>query len=132
MQYVALRNINLILQRHPDILAEEMRVFFCKYTDPPYVKREKVDIITKLATPRNIEQVLQEFKEYATEVDVDFVRSAIRAIGVCAIRIAEAADRAVDVLCDLIRTKVNHVVQESMVVMKVRTGLPMMPSHLHP
>jgi vesicle coat complex subunit len=31
--------------------------------------------------------VLAELKEYATEVDVDFVRKAVRAIGRCAIKV---------------------------------------------
>jgi AP-1 complex subunit beta-1 len=42
LQYVALRNINLIVQRAPKILANEVRVFFCKYNDPVYVKIEKL------------------------------------------------------------------------------------------
>ncbi|OMO58604.1 hypothetical protein COLO4_34497 [Corchorus olitorius] len=81
IQYVALRNINLIVQRRPTILAHEIKVFFCKYNDPIYVKMEKLEIMIKLASDRNIDQVLLEFKEYATEVDVDFVRKAVRAIG---------------------------------------------------
>ena len=50
------------------------QVFFCKYNDPIYVKLEKLDIMIALASERNIDQVLLELKEYATEVDVDFVR----------------------------------------------------------
>lgn len=42
IQYVALRNINLIVQKRPDILKQEMKVFFVKYNDPIYVKMEKV------------------------------------------------------------------------------------------
>jgi hypothetical protein len=50
------------------------QVFFCKYNDPIYVKMEKLEIMIKLANEKNIDQVLLEFKEYAQEVDVDFVR----------------------------------------------------------
>jgi AP-1 complex subunit beta-1 len=50
------------------------QVFFCKYNDPIYVKMEKLEIMIKLAGEKNIDQVLLEFKEYAQEVDVDFVR----------------------------------------------------------
>lgn len=57
---------------------------------------------------------------YASEVDVDFVRKAIRAIGQCAIKIEEAAERCINVLLDLIATRVSYVVQESIVVIKVR------------
>lgn len=37
-------------------------------------------------------QVLAELKEYATEVDVDFVRKAVRAIGRCAIKVEVTRD----------------------------------------
>ncbi|KAJ3342143.1 beta-adaptin [Kappamyces sp. JEL0680] len=69
IQYVALRNINLILQKRPDILKEETRVFFTKYNDPPYVKLEKLNIIVKLASESNIDQVLSELKEYGPGTD---------------------------------------------------------------
>ena len=55
------------------------QVFFCKYNDPIYVKMEKLEIMIQLASDKNIDQVLLEFKEYATEVDVDFVRKVCRA-----------------------------------------------------
>lgn len=95
-------------------------MFFCKYNDPIYVKVEKLEIMIKLASERNIDQVLLEFKEYAQEVDVDFVRRAVRAIGRCAVSLEEAAERCVNVLLDLIQSKVNYVVQEAVVVIKVR------------
>ncbi|CAJ0641418.1 7833_t:CDS:10 [Entrophospora sp. SA101] len=118
VQYVALRNINLILQKQPDILQNEIRVFFCKYNDPPYVKLEKLEIIIKLASEKNVDQLLSELKEYASEVDVDFVRKSVRAIGQCAIKIDEASERCINVLLDLINTRVNYVVQEAIVVIK--------------
>ncbi|CAG8647231.1 14184_t:CDS:10 [Funneliformis caledonium] len=118
VQYVALRNINLILQKRSDILQNEMRVFFCKYNDPPYVKLEKLEIMIKLANDKNVDQLLSELKEYASEVDVDFVRKSVRAIGQCAIKIDEASERCVNVLLDLINTKVNYVVQEAIIVIK--------------
>ncbi|XP_011494231.1 PREDICTED: AP-1 complex subunit beta-1 isoform X2 [Ceratosolen solmsi marchali] len=118
VQYVALRNINLIVQKRPDILKHEMKVFFVKYNDPIYVKLEKLDIMIRLASQTNIAQVLSELKEYATEVDVDFVRKAVRAIGRCAIKVEPSAERCVSTLLELIQTKVNYVVQEAIVVIK--------------
>lgn len=35
---------------------------------------EKLEVMIKLANEKNIDQVLLEFKEYAQEVDIDFVR----------------------------------------------------------
>ena len=55
----------------------------------------------------------------ASEVDVEFVRKAVRAIGRCAIKIEKAAERCIQVLLELIQTKVNYVVQEAIIVIKV-------------
>ncbi|XP_013383194.1 AP-1 complex subunit beta-1 isoform X1 [Lingula anatina] len=118
IQYVALRNINLIVQKRSEILKHEMKVFFVKYNDPIYVKLEKLDIMIRLTNHSNIAQVLAELKEYATEVDVDFVRKSVRAIGRCAIKVEQAAEKCVSTLLDLIQTKVNYVVQEAVVVIK--------------
>ncbi|KAB1264760.1 AP-2 complex subunit beta [Camelus dromedarius] len=123
VQYVALRNINLIVQKRPEILKQEIKVFFVKYNDPIYVKLEKLDIMIRLASQANIAQVLAELKEYATEVDVDFVRKAVRAIGrssdfsLCS-SLQQSAERCVSTLLDLIQTKVNYVVQEAIVVIR--------------
>ncbi|KAH8114989.1 Adaptor protein complex beta subunit [Phellopilus nigrolimitatus] len=118
VQWVALRNINLLLQKRSDILSNEMRVFFCKYNDPLYVKVEKLDIMVRLAGDSNVDALLSELKEYASEVDVDFVRKSIRAIGQTAIKIESAAERCVNVLLELISTRVSYVVQEAVVIMK--------------
>ena len=42
---VAIRNINLIIQKRADILKNEMKVFFVKYNNPIYIKLEKLDIM---------------------------------------------------------------------------------------
>lgn len=42
----------------PEILKQEIKVFFVKYNDPIYVKLEKLDIMIRLASQANIAQVL--------------------------------------------------------------------------
>jgi vesicle coat complex subunit len=118
VQYVALRNIDLLLQAKPDILSKELRVFFCKYNDPPYVKLQKLEIMVRIANEKNFDQLLSELKEYALEVDMDFVKRAVKAIGQVAIKIEAASEKCVNALLDLIATKVNYVVQEVIVVIK--------------
>ncbi|KAF2724237.1 Adaptor protein complex beta subunit [Polychaeton citri CBS 116435] len=118
VQYVALKNIDLLLQKQPGILDKEIRVFFCKYNDPPYLKLTKLEIMVRIANQANADQLLNELKEYAMEVDMDFVRRAVKAIGQVAIKIEECAEKAVNVLLELINTKVGYVVQEVIVVIK--------------
>lgn len=119
IRYVALRNINLIIQKYPHILQADIKVFFCKYNDPLYVKMEKLELMMLLVSEQNIQSVLSELKEYASEVDVDFVRKSVRAIGRCAIRLEAASDLCVEGLVQLIdKSQVNYVIQEAIVVIR--------------
>jgi len=61
------------------------------------------------------------------------VRRSIKAIGQAAVKIEAGAERCVNVLLDLISTRVSYVVQEAVVVMKVlpfiRIPLPLANFH---
>ncbi|EIN07396.1 Adaptor protein complex beta subunit [Punctularia strigosozonata HHB-11173 SS5] len=118
IQYVALRNILLIIQRRPTVLRNDVKVFFCKYNDPVYVKMAKLEIMYRLAREDNAKEVLAELQEYASEVDVDFVRKAVRSIGRLAIKVEAAANSCIQALLQLISTKVTYVVQEAVIVIK--------------
>jgi Adaptin N terminal region len=63
VQYVALRNILLIIQRRPIVLKNDVKVFFCKYNDPIYVKLAKLEIMYRLARAENYTEVLAELHE---------------------------------------------------------------------
>ena len=115
IQYVALRNINLIIQGYPEVLQYEIK-YFSANTMIYLGETEKLETMVKLAAEQNIDQVLLEFKEYATEVDVDFVRKSVRRVKI-AISSRNAAGGYVFLL-ELIGTRVNYVVQEAIVVIK--------------
>ena len=118
VQYVALRNIGLILQKVPKLLDADYKVFFCKYNDPLYVKMEKLDRMVQIINEKNVDACLSELREYAQEVDVEFVRKSVRSIGRIAVNLEPAAERCVKLLLQLLATKVNYVVQEGIVVIK--------------
>lgn len=91
----------------------------------------------RLARDDNVNEVLIELKEYnislqfyphiitddytyryASEVDIDFVRKAVRSIGRLAIKVEGAADRCIETLLSLIDNKITYVVQEAIIVIK--------------
>ena len=65
MQYVALRNISFILQKAPSIFDSNIKVFFCKFNDPLYLKLEKIEILVKVVDDKNAESVLTELQDYS-------------------------------------------------------------------
>ncbi|GMF03161.1 unnamed protein product [[Candida] boidinii] len=81
VQYVALRNIRIILEKYAQILSRELRVFFIKYNDPLYLKLEKIEIMVRLANESNALLLLAELREYAMEIDMEVVKRSIQAIG---------------------------------------------------
>lgn len=64
----------MLLQKRPDLLSNEMRVFFCKYNDPLYVKVEKLDIMVRLASESNVDALLSELKEWVTRAPFAYAR----------------------------------------------------------
>jgi vesicle coat complex subunit len=71
-----------------------------------------------LANQDNIIQILHELKEYTNEVDVEFVRKSIRAIGRCAIKLEKSAEKCVYVLWECLKTKVQYIVYETIIVIR--------------
>ena len=118
IQYVALKNINILIQKRPIIFEKDIKIFFSSFTEPLYNKLEKLEIIYKLVSMNNIDLVLNELKEYASDVDVQFVRRSVKLIGQCAIKLEKAAQRCVETLVELVKTQVSFVIQEAIIGLK--------------
>jgi AP-2 complex subunit beta-1 len=73
VQYVALRNILLIIQRRPTVLKNDVKAFFCNYNDPIYVKLAKLEIMYRLAREENAREVLAELEECVNTLYYDSV-----------------------------------------------------------
>lgn len=118
LQYVALRNIELIVRRRPTILANEVKMFFCKFNDPLYIKIEKLDVLVGLATERNLDCVLAELREYANDVDHEMARRSIRCLGRLSMRLPGAVGRCIQLLLEFLSNKAAYAVQECAVVLR--------------
>lgn len=117
-QYVGLKNIRIILEKYPEILSKELRVFFIKYSDPLYLKLEKLEIIVRLANDDNITLLLGELKEYAMEFETALVVKSIKSIGAVGIKLSSCVIKAVNLLCYLIDERGSDaVINESVAAM---------------
>jgi vesicle coat complex subunit len=117
-QYVGLKNIRIILEKYPQVLSKELRVFFLKYSDPLYLKLEKLEIMIRLANDSNSSLLLGEMKEYAMEFEPALVAKAIKSIGSVAIRLNACVIKSVNLLIYLIDQRGGDlVINESVVVL---------------
>lgn len=117
-QFLVLRNVILLLLGKKELLSFDIKMFFCRYDDPIYIKDTKLEIIYLAANEQNFRVVLRELEEYATEVDVAMSRKAIRAFGNLAVKLNGASDECVEVICDLLSNGIPYIVQEATIVIK--------------
>lgn len=118
IQYVALKNIRILLEKYPNILDKELRAFFIKYNDPLYLKLEKIEIMTRISNDENCMLLLSELREYAMEVDIELVNRTINGIGQIAIKIEKCSKKAVEVLYELFINRGEYAVEEIIIVVQ--------------
>lgn len=109
-QYVGLKNIRIILEKYPTILSKELRVFFIKYSDPLYLKLEKLDIMIRLANEHNFNLLLNELKEYSMEFEPSLISKAIRSIGLLAIKLPSSIIKCINLVIELIDLKGDEII----------------------
>ncbi|CCH59726.1 hypothetical protein TBLA_0B09110 [Henningerozyma blattae CBS 6284] len=107
IQFIALKNIRIILEKYPELLTKETRIFFVKFNDPLYVKLEKIEILVRLVDASNIKQctiLLNELKEYTREFEPEFVSKAIQALSQLAIKYSKESfcNKVLDILLELL------------------------------
>jgi hypothetical protein len=117
VQFVVLRTLSLFVQKYPRTLANEIRLFFCAYNEPSYVKAEKLAILTANCSPSNAALLLDELAEYCNSVDVAFVKKSVAAVGAIALTIPSSTDKCVDILVSLLRGKAEYALEQSVVVL---------------
>lgn len=118
IQFLALRNVILLILSKPKLIPFDVRNFFCAYDDPIYIKDTKLEIIYLLANESNLDDVLHELEEYGTDVDVQMSRKAIRALGNLAVKLEVAAKPSVRVMLNLTNSGIDYVVQEAVITFK--------------
>lgn len=117
-QYVGLKNIRIILEKYPKILSKELRVFFIKYSDPLYLKLEKLEIMIRLASDSNSTLLLGELKEYAMEFEPSLVSKSIKSIGAVSIKLLGCVIKCVNLLISLIDQRGGElIINESIQVL---------------
>ncbi|EDO14682.1 hypothetical protein Kpol_344p2 [Vanderwaltozyma polyspora DSM 70294] len=114
LQFLVLRNvILLLLSRESLILNLDVSYFFVEYNDPIYIKDTKLECLYLLANKDNLHNILEELEQYATDIDIQMSRKAIRAIGNLAVKLDEnSADECVNTLLNLLEFGVDYVVEE--------------------
>lgn len=115
IQYVALRNIRILLELHPTILDRDLRAFFLHYDDPVYLKVEKIEILVRIVNDQTALVLLSELREYALDVDPEVVSRAIHGLAQLALKVSACAKKSIEILYELFITRGDYVVDDCVV-----------------
>ncbi|XP_054645096.1 AP-4 complex subunit beta-1 isoform X2 [Dunckerocampus dactyliophorus] len=106
MRFTVLCHIQLLLRSVPGLMGAHYKRFFCGYAEPAFIKQRKMQVLVELVNDENVAMILDELKEYCTDVNTDTAQAAISAIG----RIGRSySDRCLKILTGLLGLKQEHI-----------------------
>ncbi|PFH36721.1 HEAT repeat-containing protein [Besnoitia besnoiti] len=130
--YTILRHILLIVQTGGPGAVEafegELRQFFCRYSDPSYLKSTKLQTLVAIVTERNCMDAIAELREYVCDADAEIARQSIAALGLIACKIPSAAEDVVTLLLSFVDMEVaDFLMSATFVVLRdILRKYPMM------
>ncbi|KAL1772677.1 AP-4 complex subunit beta-1 [Sigmodon hispidus] len=104
--FAALCHVRQVLHSLPGHFSSHYKKFFCSYSEPHYIKLQKVEVLCELVNDENVQQVLEELRGYCTDVSADFAQAAIFAIGTIA---KTYTDQCVQILTELLGLRQEHI-----------------------
>ncbi|XP_077469581.1 AP-4 complex subunit beta-1 isoform X2 [Stigmatopora argus] len=106
IRFTVLCHIQLLLRSVPGLMGAHYKRFFCGYAEPAYIKQRKMQVLVELVNDDNVAMLLDELKEYCTDVNADTAQAAISAIG----RIGRSySDRCLMILTGLLELKQDNI-----------------------
>nr|XP_019585945.1 PREDICTED: AP-4 complex subunit beta-1 isoform X3 [Rhinolophus sinicus] len=104
--FAALCHVRQILRSLPGHFSSHYKKFFCSYSEPHYIKLQKVEVLCELVNDENVQQVLEELRGYCTDVSADLAQAAVFAIGGIA---RTYTDQCVQILTELLGLRQEHI-----------------------
>jgi vesicle coat complex subunit len=103
--------------RAPMLFSSDYKSFYCQFSDPSYVKKLKLEMLTAIANESNTYEIVTELCEYAGNVDVPIARESIRAVGKIALQQYDV-NAIVDRLLQFLEMDKEYVTAETLVLVK--------------
>lgn len=89
-----------------------------KYDEPSYIKNLKLEILAYVASPNNIQEIVNELSEYVTDVNADIAKKSIRCFGTIIIRLQKMSKTVCAQLRNFLSLRISYVTTETVIVLK--------------
>ncbi|EDV26473.1 uncharacterized protein TRIADDRAFT_22316, partial [Trichoplax adhaerens] len=118
LAHVCLKHIELLLNQSPQLFSNNCDSFFFRYNDPNYIKLQKLNILRKITTPNNANNVINELSSYITDIDITIAREAIICMGQIALQVTECCEYCIQKLLSLLSLEIDFVTSHTLRVIK--------------
>ncbi len=119
VSYNVLSHIHLLVIRGANTVFEaEYKHFFVKYDEPSYIKNLKLEILAHIASPNNIQEIVNELSEYVTDVNAEIAKKSIRCFGTIIIRLPKTSKTVAAQLRNFLSLRISYVTTETVIVLK--------------
>eukprot|EP00240_Pyramimonas_obovata_P000618 CAMPEP_0118943262 /NCGR_PEP_ID=MMETSP1169-20130426/37958_1 /TAXON_ID=36882 /ORGANISM="Pyramimonas obovata, Strain CCMP722" /LENGTH=566 /DNA_ID=CAMNT_0006888471 /DNA_START=40 /DNA_END=1737 /DNA_ORIENTATION=+ len=115
--YAVVAHLHLLVSRAPVLFAADHKHFYCRYSDPSYIKQLKLEMLTAVADTNNVYPIVVELSEYVADVDIAIARKSIVAIGQIALETPDA-EPIVMRLLQFLELEQQHITAETLIILK--------------
>ena len=116
--YAVLCHIKLLVQRDPRVFCSHMKDFYCRHTDPTFMKSVKMEILTYIALESTCSDIVTELMAYVGDSNTSIGGLAIQCMCRIALRLEPVAKMVLDHFLELMAMDVEHVRGKTLGVMK--------------
>ena len=82
------------------------------------MKLLKLEILTAVANPTNLAEIMEEVAEYATNPDTSIARGGVNAIGGMGVKVPSCSGLVVEQLMKFLEVDIDHVSAEAVLAMR--------------
>ena len=116
--YAVLCHIKLLALRDPKPFQSSYKDFYCRHTDPSFIKCIKIELLAAIANDRNCGDIIEELVAYVSDMTRAVSKLAINAVGRIALKVDSSSKTALKHFLDLLEMEVEYIRGETLVVMK--------------
>jgi AP-4 complex subunit beta-1 len=106
------------VEREPKSFQGSYKDFFCRLSDPTYIKSIKMEILTLIANEKNGLDIVSEYAEYVSDANNHISRLAIAGLAKVALRVEGCAKRVLEIFLEMLTLDVEHIRGATLSAMK--------------
>ncbi|KAI6655959.1 AP-4 complex subunit beta-1-like [Oopsacas minuta] len=109
--YSALAHIEILIDKLPSLsLQQNHKTFYCRYSDPVYVKVKKVEMLAQLISDKNMHEIINELSEAALDSNIEVGKRAVNTIKTIALRHPNAVELCLVKFSELLTIERPHII----------------------